>query len=242
MQCMISCEHASRRVPRRFASLFSGQEGVLATHRAFDQGAADLARRLAKRFACAVHLGNISRLLIDLNRSPTNRRALFSSYSRPLAKEERSLLLACYYHPYRGKIMQQLATWINGGEPVLHLSVHSFTPILKGRARTADIGLLYDPARPNEREICRHIARLLKEGANGLRVRKNYPYLGKNDGFTAFLRKQYGPEVYAGIELEINEELLVSAGRKARVAEQRLGDAVEEVLRVENFSPPPKNR
>jgi predicted N-formylglutamate amidohydrolase len=236
MKCLISCEHASRRVPRKFVALFSGHEGVLATHRAYDQGAATLARRLAKRFACEVHLGNISRLLIDLNRSPTNRRSLFSVYSRRLSKKERAVLLAGYHNRYRKKVMEQLTAWINGGDPVLHLSVHSFTPVLNGRPRNVDIGLLYDPARRNEGEICSHIARFLKEGTVALRVRKNYPYLGKSDGFTAFLRKKYGPAVYAGIELEINEDLLVSAGRKARMAEKRLGDAVADILQAGKFS------
>jgi len=237
MKCLLSCEHASKRVPPKFAYLFSGGESVLTTHRAYDRGAGTLARRLAKRLGTVVHLGNISRLLIDLNRSPTNRSTLFSAYARRLSESDRADLLSGYYHPYRFQVMQQLGAWITGGLPVLHLSVHSFTPVLNGRARNVDIGLLYDPARPSEREICRSLARFLKESPVALRVRRNYPYLGKSDGFTAFLRKKYGPEVYAGIELEINDDLLLSAGHKTRVAEERLACALEDIIRMENFSP-----
>ncbi|MEK7393771.1 MAG: N-formylglutamate amidohydrolase, partial [Fibrobacterota bacterium] len=39
-----------------------------------------------------------------------------------------------------------------------------------------------------------------------LRVRSNYHYLGKGDGFTSHLRKRHGPHDYVGIELEINQE------------------------------------
>lgn len=35
----------------------------------------------------------------------------------------------------------------------------------------------------------------------------NYPYLGKSDGFTTSLRKQF-PFQYIGIELEINQKSL----------------------------------
>lgn len=236
MKCLISCEHASRRVPPKFAPLFSGRESVLTMHRAFDRGAGGLARRLAKRLDTVVHLGNISRLLIDLNRSPGNRSSLFSAYSRGLSKRERAALLAGYHQPYRRRIMEQLAAWITGGEPVLHISVHSFTPVMNGRIRNVDLGLLYDPARPHEREICRRLARILKKGPGPLRVRRNSPYRGISDGFTAFLRKRYGPEQYVGIELEMNEGLLRSAGRQARAVEDRLGDALENILRAEDFS------
>ena len=40
------------------------------------------------------------------------------------------------------------------------------------------------------------------------RIRMNYPYLGKADGFTTSLRHQF-QERYIGIELELNQELLV---------------------------------
>jgi hypothetical protein len=36
-------------------------------------------------------------------------------------------------------------------------------------------------------------------------VRFNYPYLGKADGFTTFMRKQF-PKNYIGIEIEVNQK------------------------------------
>ncbi|MEO8932838.1 MAG: N-formylglutamate amidohydrolase, partial [Xanthomarina sp.] len=35
--------------------------------------------------------------------------------------------------------------------------------------------------------------------------RFNYPYLGKADGFTSYLRKQF-PKNYLGIEIEVNQK------------------------------------
>jgi len=41
------------------------------------------------------------------------------------------------------------------GDRVIHVAVHSFTPTLRGVRRNADVGLLYDPARPGELALAR---------------------------------------------------------------------------------------
>ena len=46
-----------------------------------------------------------------------------------------------------------------------------------------------------------------------LRIRRNYPYLGKADGFVTHLRRRFKSEDYIGIELEMNQAL-VHAGRR----------------------------
>jgi hypothetical protein len=42
--------------------------------------------------------------------------------------------------------------------------------------------------------------------APALAVRRNYPYLGKNDGLTTSLRRRFEPAAYVGVEIEINQE------------------------------------
>ena len=104
---------------------------------------------------------------------------------------------------------------INDEKEVLHLSIHSFTPELDGIVRNTDIGLLFDPIRKTEKKFCKKWKAEIKQGSS-LRVRNNYPYKGTADGFTTFLRKQF-PEKYRGIELEINQQLLLSAESKELV-------------------------
>ena len=53
---------------------------------------------------------------------------------------------------------------------------------LDGRVRTADVGLLYDPARAEERALCARWKMALGEVAPALVVRRNYPYAGKGTG------------------------------------------------------------
>lgn len=91
------------------------------------------------------------------------------------------------------------------GGQVLHLSIHSFTPILTGTARNADIGLLYDPKRPAEKQLCRKWQGSLVACCPELRIRRNYPYHGNADALVTSLRQRFPAENYLGIELEINQ-------------------------------------
>ena len=100
------------------------------------------------------------------------------------------------------------------GRRVIHISSHSFTPRLNGEVRTADIGLLYDPARSGEVDACARWKAALRVTAPALRVRRNYPYAGKNDGLTAYLRRRYPASTYVGIELEINQAQVIGARRR----------------------------
>ena len=47
-----------------------------------------------------------------------------------------------------------------------------------------------------------------------LRVRRNYPYAGKGDGLTSYLRRRFPPGAYVGIELEVNQSIVFAAGRR----------------------------
>jgi predicted N-formylglutamate amidohydrolase len=97
--------------------------------------------------------------------------------------------------------------------------VHSFVPRVEGRNRAADVGILYDPARTGERAFCSRWKRALETIDPKLRVRRNYPYLGKSDGLVTHLRKVFGGRRYVGIELEVNQALLAKPGRRRRTTE-----------------------
>jgi hypothetical protein len=100
-----------------------------------------------------------------------------------------------YYQPYRQQAEHLVTQAIARHGRVVHLSCHSFTPELDGKARTADIGLLYDPARPGEVALAACWKAAIEARAPELTVRRNYPYAGKNDGLTTSLRKRLSPEL-----------------------------------------------
>jgi len=201
---ILSCEHAGNAVPDRWRGAFIGHEGLLATHRGYDIGILSFAERLASHFQASVHTCPITRLLVDANRS-LHSRTLFSEFARALPPGERRLLLERYYFPYREGVTEQVAAALAGGAGVLHLSLHSFTPVFRGMVRNADVGLLFDPAAAAEAAFCRRWQNLLR-AQTGWRGRRNYPYPGVADSLATWLRRHLDHRGrFLGIELEINQ-------------------------------------
>jgi predicted N-formylglutamate amidohydrolase len=200
---LLSCEHGGREVPVDYAALFEGAEPVLNSHRGWDAGALDVFEIL-RTGADAAYPVHTTRLLIDLNRS-LHHPQVFSEFTRALGAEAHRDIIARWWQPWRSAVAGKISAWLESGAHVRHLSVHSFTPELDGKCRNADIGLLYDPSRLTERQICRAWRRRLE--LRGFRVRLNYPYRGTADGHTTALRRRFGA-AYSGIELELNQSLL----------------------------------
>jgi predicted N-formylglutamate amidohydrolase len=201
---LFTCEHGGRIVPADFAPLFCGAGKVLDSHRGWDAGALAMFDALAPALAEAAFPVTTTRLLIDVNRS-LHHPGLFSEFTRPLPRGVREEIVAHHWRPWREAVAGCIADWLGAGYAVKHFSVHSFTPVLDAHIRNADIGLLYDPRSPAERDFCRRWQALLQERAWHVRV--NYPYRGTADGHTTSLRRRF-PRGYAGIELEINQALL----------------------------------
>ena len=209
---LVTCEHAVQTIPERWRFQFEDFEEVLGSHQGWDPGALELARTLAKGLEAPCFSAEVSRLLIDHNRSPHNR-TLWSNWSSGLPVEEKKALIEAFYDPFR----KQTADWIAGrlaGElKVIHLSVHSFTPFMDGKEREVDIGLLYDPGRPEEAFFSTRWKTFLQNSLPRLRVRLNTPYRGGSDSHLTTYRNTYTSRDYIGIELEVNQAL-IGPGKK----------------------------
>ena len=222
MKLMLTCEHASNKLPAAFKKFVPAD--VQKTHRAYDIGALQVFRKLVKfakpEFSCE---GKFSRLFVDLNRTITNKSA-FSEYYGKLeasdmaaAKKMKASAIA-YWMEYRENVKKFVAKNVNTSKKgtksaasnaaVVHLGIHSFTPTLNGKVRNTDIGILYDPARPLERKYAQVIKDEIKRLYPHMKVRFNYPYKGTSDGLTTTLRKKFGPR-YVGIEIEMNQKFFI---------------------------------
>ncbi|HUL11808.1 MAG TPA: N-formylglutamate amidohydrolase [Methylococcaceae bacterium] len=211
---LVSCEHGGNRIPLPYRYLFhTDQDQVLLdSHRGFDPGALIMARELATKLTAPLVASTISRLLIDLNRS-VGHPHLYSKATRDAPAEVRQQILENYYRPYRSKVENLVRLAVANGSRVIHVSCHSFTPELNGQTRNTDIGLLYHPARTGEAALCERWKASVKACAPELKVRRNYPYAGKNDGLTSYFRQCFPPDAYIGIELEVNQKHVTKAGR-----------------------------
>jgi predicted N-formylglutamate amidohydrolase len=192
-------------VPRKYAPLFAGAHEVLATHRGFDLGALAIARAFGRSLGVTPFTATTTRLVVDLNRSPGNRN-VFSAYTRSLSPAERGEALAKHYWPYRNAVDGAVAAAVAARETMLHVSAHSFTPVLRGKVRHCDVGFLYDPRRRGEVRFVEAWYAALRSAAPELVLRRNYPYSGVSDALVTDLRRRYGSRGYVGMELEINQK------------------------------------
>jgi predicted N-formylglutamate amidohydrolase len=210
-QLLLTCEHGGNRIPSAYAHLFRGAGKVLASHRGWDPGALTLARLLARDLRRPLLAVTWSRLFVEANRAPTNRR-IWSRFTKDLPKEERDRILERWWRPHRQAVEAAVAADIARGRRVVHVAVHSFTPELDGVVRNADIGFLYDSRRKREAQFCRRWAAALRGLDPSLRLRYNYPYSGAADGLTTWLRQRHPESRYIGVELEINQALVGAKG------------------------------
>lgn len=202
---LVTCEHGGNRIPAPYASLFQGQRRLLSSHRGYDAGALVMARSLARALDATLVTATVSRLLVELNRSP-GRQFRYSPIMRVAPRALRAEICKRYYVPYWAGVEDFVRKALVMGKRVVHVSSHSFTPALNGATRRADVGLLYDPDRACERTLCTHWQAALRSRAPGWIVRRNYPYQGRGDGLTRYLRARFDDAAYCGVELEINQK------------------------------------
>lgn len=226
---LVTCEHGGNRIPARYRPLFANHRELLRSHRGYDPGALAMARELAAALSAPLIVATTSRLLVDLNRSPGHPR-LYSEATRNAPAAVRREIFDQHYLPYRRRAEAEINRLLERFPRLVHVSSHSFTPALKGHVRNADVGLLYDPARPGEVALCLAWQASLQRRAPGLRVRRNYPYNGRSDGLTAWLRQRHGPDAYVGIELEINQKQVRRGGEQWRALRRTVIDALADAL------------
>jgi predicted N-formylglutamate amidohydrolase len=203
---ILSCEHASPFIPKQWQGLFNSQlmDNPFSTH---DPHAEKLTLRIAQELNCEYLLGNISRIILDLNKNLNHEHCFPEHIRHDLSDTDKNILINQYFKNYRQSFESLIQKHIPKNHQVLHLSIHTFNPIEKGIEHNAAIGLLYDPSRHAEKEVVRILNELLIK-RTPYKVRLNYPRTGKSDNFTSTLRKDLSESHYLGIELECNAFLL----------------------------------
>jgi predicted N-formylglutamate amidohydrolase len=216
VKLVITCEHGGNAIPEGYQDYFINQEKLLNSHTGYDLGTLHLFGKLKELADFSID-NEICRLLIEYNRSQDHEQ-IFSVVSKNFSSEEKEDLISNYYLPYRDSVEKKIEEFIHQQEKVVHLSLHSFTPILDEHERNNDIGLLYDSDRIEEVRYCDKFRELLLQQLLELRIRSNFPYLGTADGLTTYLRKQF-PENYLGIELEVNQKWVINNRFKPELSE-----------------------
>ena len=191
-------DHASNLVPQGVE--LGVDPRVMNQHVAIDIGVAPLGRALCAALGCPGLLGNVSRLVIDLNREedaegliPERSDGHAITGNVGLEPAERGRRLREYWAPYHRRI----ADSISEISPKLLISLHSFTPRLatSDEPRPWQVGILY-----NEDERAARIALPLLAEA-GIIAGDNFPYSGKLLNATMNRHGEANRIAYLGIEM-----------------------------------------
>lgn len=214
---VISCEHASNKLPAVWSRKLKIPKHILSSHCGYDIGVKSIARGISKHFKATYVEGKYSRLLIDLNRT-SRSRSLFSKWALSnLRAGERLEVLQKFYTPHVESLRKSMP--IRQEHCYLHLGIHSFTPQLHGETRNNDFGILYDPKRALEKKISKKLVESLRQIKPDFHTRYNYPYRGDHGGIVEIFRSSHLPSNYVGLEIEINQKRLQSKKAQKEILE-----------------------
>lgn len=177
---LILCDHAGRRIPERLGDLGLA-ESQLGRHIAYDIGAAEVTRVLARLLDAPAVLCQISRLVIDPNRQPGDPTSIpkvsdgtVIPGNQAVDAEEARRRLRLSFVPYHRQIAREIARLRRRvGVPAI-VSIHSLTPVMSGVYRPWEIGVLWN----RDARLARPVLDALSADKS-LCVGDNVPYSGR---------------------------------------------------------------
>ena len=207
-RAVITCDHASNRVPRSLGNLGLDEE-ALSQHIAWDIGCATLALKLSDLLDAPAILGGFSRLVVDLNRhlnDPTSIPPVSDNVRVPgnedISHTHAAQRIEEIFVPYHNAVTGLLSeVHASRGVPAI-ISVHSFTPVWGNFERPWHVGVLWN----RDDRVSRPLIERLRRNED-LCVGDNQPYHAREP-------VGYGMDVHAEGNgyphalLEIRQDLL----------------------------------
>ena len=233
---LVICDHSSNNIPLIYNSLGISKKD-LNSHRAYDLGASDVACELSKLLQCSLVMANFSRLLVDPNRGEDDTTLIPRlsegkiiegnlKISSSINDKERKKRIHQFYLPYHNQINKFITKSINNGEVPKIISIHSFTPIWKGKKREIDVGILWDK---DDR-----LSKIFLNSLKNIKLGDNKPYSGrlKNDTLYKHATSHGIPHVL----IEIRQDLLKKGKDKLQWAKKIHNVLKENEKAIKSFS------
>ena len=233
---LVICDHASNNIPFEYENLGISKKD-LESHRAFDLGASDVASELSNLLSCNLVMANFSRLLIDPNRGKDDPTLIPKLSEGKIIKGninisisendiERSKRILRFYLPYHKQINRFINRSLDNGRIPKILSIHSFTPIWKGKKREIDVGILWDK---DDR-----LSKIFLNSLKNIKLGDNKPYSGrlKNDTLYKHATSHGIPHVL----IELRQDLLKKEKDKLKWAKKIYNVIEENDKAINSFS------
>ncbi len=220
------CDHASNFLPPPYDTSLGLSEADKTAHIAWDPGALGVAKGLSKALDAPLVYTTVSRLIIDCNREETRpdltpclSETTEIAGNKNLSDEERDFRLNLAHRPFHNAIDRVVGLRRERGQPTAVVSIHTFTPVYKGKSRPWEIGLISDVDRRLADPV---IAELVQRG--DLTVGDNEPY-APSDGVYYTIRRHGENHGFPCLMIEIRNNEVRTA-----VEESRWSDMLAPVL------------
>ncbi|WP_296593174.1 N-formylglutamate amidohydrolase [Roseibium sp.] len=214
------CDHASNFFPPPYDTSLGVSEPEKSAHIAWDPGALGVARELSRRLDAPLVHTTVSRLIIDCNREesradliPCLSETTQISGNRDLSADEKAFRLNLAHRPFHKAIDKVLNQRKDKGLATAVVSIHSFTPVYKGKSRPWEIGLISD----RDRRLADPVIDDLRERGD-LTVGDNEPY-APSDGVYYTIRRHGEERGLPCLMVEIRNDEVKTVAEESRWAD-----------------------
>lgn len=222
-RALLLADHANAAVPKSLSRLGLG-EVPLQRHIAFDIGSRVMTERLSELLDAPALIHGYSRLLIDPNRELDDPTSICMISDGVVVPGNRHIDAAgaaaramAFFHPYHDAIDSEVDRLTARDGPPAIISIHTFTPLLRGAARPWHAGILWGE---DGRIPVPLIEALRRDPA--LVIGDNEPYSGRNrHGYT--IETHAYPRGLPNVLIEIRQDLVASDDDAKRWADRLAG-------------------
>lgn len=193
---LFSCEHATCAVPEAYRELFRGSEEAVESKEGWEPGSLSLGQGFAMKFRTPLVHGDVTRLLIDLEKDGDER---WSRFSMKLPEATRVKVADRHERPFRSQLCQRIAEDLRRHALVLHVMIHT-SPDIDGRLllETTAAGAIA------EKHAAAWRGHLRAAEADALHVRGVVP-----SALESFLQEQFPADHYAQVRLTVAQSFFL---------------------------------
>jgi predicted N-formylglutamate amidohydrolase len=225
---LLIADHAGTAIPKALGDLGVG-EADLKRHIACDIGIRGVGERLSALLDATFIHQHYSRLVIDCNRNPAADGAIpKESDGTPipgnegLSAEQRAARVAEICCAYQNRIGAEIEARKGRGQKTVLISLHSFTPVMKGFKRPWRFGVLHREDSPFSRAVLEELRATLGDEAGD-----NEPYRMDEIDYTVPLHADGHGIDY--LEIEVRQDQIEAEEGQAAIA-ARLADILPRAL------------
>lgn len=228
---VLVCDHASNFIPEQFGDL-GLNEADRQAHIAWDPGALGVSLALTALLDAPLVHSNVSRLIIDCNRSPDAHdlvppRSELTDVpgNQNLTDAERAERIALSHTPFHTAITDVLDERAKAGKTSVVVSLHSYTPTYKGVERPWEIGLIYG----DDASLAKPALEALRRDTS-YTVGDNEPY-SPADGVYYTLNRHGTERGLKSLMIEVRNDEIATADQETDWAEL-LAPVLKEALKI----------